>query len=161
MCENPTEEDKKWFPEVVGRDWKDVIVNDIVANYRDESFLRQFLSPKVMRDFRLFAIRSDDQNPSEYEVIDVHNEQGYRAVRKTISEMHDINAKIPNIQIVDVDALDTRKLTLYHYTTKNQLLADDPIEVLKYIEQLWGYPVELFSIDDVGDVAECYDTSKL
>lgn len=161
MCENPTDEDKKWFPEIVGKDWKEVIIGDVVPNYRDESFLRQFLSPKVMRDFRLFAFRSDDQDPTKYDVLDIHNDQGYRTVRKTLSEMHDINSKIPNIQITDVDTLDTRKLTLYHYTTNNQLLSDDPIEVLRYVEQLWGYPVELYSIDKDGDVAECYDTGKL
>lgn len=159
MCENPTEEDKKWFPEIVGKDWKQVIIGDVVANYRDESFLRQFLSPKVMRDFRLFAFRSDDQNPSAYEVLDIHNEQGYRTVRKTISEMHDINSKIPNIQIVDVDCMGDRKLTLYHYTTKNQILTEETLDVMEYVKQLWGFDVELFSIDDQEEVLECYDTS--
>ena len=31
-------------------------LKDAWANYRDESFIEQFLSPKLMRDFRLFAL---------------------------------------------------------------------------------------------------------
>jgi stage V sporulation protein R len=47
ICENPTEEDKKWFPTLIGKNWRDVIIDDVVPNYRDESFIRQFLSPKL------------------------------------------------------------------------------------------------------------------
>lgn len=161
ICENPTEEDKKWFPDIVGKDWKDVIVGEIIPNYRDESFIRQYLSPKLIRDFRFFALRNDEGEPLNYSVLDIHNERGYRNVRKILAEMHDINSKIPNIQITNVDMMETRKLTLHHYATNNQVLAGNPIEILQYIKQLWGYEVELISVETDGKLMETYDTSKL
>ncbi len=56
ICEQPTDEDRMWFPSFAGAgDWRPVL-KDAWANYRDESFIEQFLSPKVMRDLRLFAL---------------------------------------------------------------------------------------------------------
>ncbi len=160
ICENPTEEDKLWFPDIAGKDWKEVIVNDILKNFRDESFIRQFLSPKVIRDFKFFSIRSDDQLPNKYEVTDIHNTQGYREIRKTLSEMHDANNKIPVISITDVDIMDTRKLYLSHKSFKGKLLGDKPLEVLKYVENLWGYPIVLRTVDENGETLEIYETDK-
>lgn len=161
ICEEPTEEDKHWFPDLIGKNYIEVIVGDIIPNYRDESFIRQFLSPKVIRDFKLFAIRNDETKPEHYEVLDIHNDAGYRNVRKILADSMDINNKVPNIQITDVDFVDSRRLTLHHYSTYDQILSGDPVEMLMYVKDLWGYHVDLFSIDGEGDVAECYDTSKL
>lgn len=161
MCENPTEEDAKWFPDIVGKDWKEVIIRDVIPNYRDESFIQQFLSPKVMRDFRLFTIRNDENDTREYGVLATHTDSGYKEVRKTLAEQYDINRKLTNIQIVDCDILDTRTLKLHHYATNNQILAGDPLEMLQYIKRLWGYDVILDSLDVEGEIMECYSTKTI
>lgn len=45
ICVAPTVEDREWFPEIAGReDWR-AVLRDVWANYRDKSFVRQFLSP--------------------------------------------------------------------------------------------------------------------
>ncbi len=45
ICVAPTAEDREWFPDIAGRpDWP-AVLRDVWANYRDESFVRQFLSP--------------------------------------------------------------------------------------------------------------------
>jgi stage V sporulation protein R len=50
ICVEPTDEDRDWFPENAGSgDWRGVL-KEAWANYRDESFIQQFLSPRVMRD---------------------------------------------------------------------------------------------------------------
>ena len=41
------------------------------VDYRDESFILQFLSPKLMRDFRLFAVH-DDAKESAMDVAAIH-----------------------------------------------------------------------------------------
>ena len=64
ICVAPTDEDREWFPEIAGReDWR-AVLRDVWANYRDESFVRQFLSPSLIRKFRLFALSN---NASEFE----------------------------------------------------------------------------------------------
>ena len=77
LCLDPTEEDRRWFPDIAGNpDWRSVL-KDAWANYRDESFILQFLSPKVIRDFRLFSI-SDDAGKEELQVTQIHDSAGYR-----------------------------------------------------------------------------------
>jgi spore cortex formation protein SpoVR/YcgB (stage V sporulation) len=55
ICTDPTAEDEEWFPEIAGcGDWRGTL-KDAWANYRDESFIKQFLSPRLIRKFKLFA----------------------------------------------------------------------------------------------------------
>ena len=58
ITEEPTEEDRHWFPEFAGTGDALAVLKDAWANYRDDSFILQFLSAKVIRDFRLFQGRS-------------------------------------------------------------------------------------------------------
>ena len=53
ICEQPNEEDRRWFPEIAGSDWLSTL-KFAMQNFKDESFILQYLSPKVMRDLRLF-----------------------------------------------------------------------------------------------------------
>src|SRR5690606_32270880 len=46
ICEAPTEEDRLWFPDMAGGDWLDA-VHFAMENFKDESFILQYLSPKV------------------------------------------------------------------------------------------------------------------
>ena len=45
ICESPTEEDKHWFPDIAGSDWL-TTVHFAMKNFKDESFISQYLSPK-------------------------------------------------------------------------------------------------------------------
>lgn len=55
ICQSPTEEDKYWFPDIAGSDWLETL-HFAMRDFKDESFISQFLSPKVMRDFRFFTV---------------------------------------------------------------------------------------------------------
>src|SRR6266849_393924 len=84
ICEEPSEEDRLWFPNFAGTgDWRAVLKN-AWANYRDESFIEQVLSPKLMRDFRLFAL-ADQAEATVLNVSAIHDEAGYRRVRATLA----------------------------------------------------------------------------
>lgn len=145
ICENPTSEDKDWFPDIAGTDWKKTIL-DIVANYRDESLIRQFLSPEVIRKMHLFAIY-DDTDEDFVEIDAIHNENGYRQIRSTLAEQYDPSNMFPNIQIVDVDVRGNRRMKLIH-TMKNGVgMNSDTIKVLRHLAYLWGHEVELESFD--------------
>ncbi|MGZ8195916.1 MAG: SpoVR family protein, partial [Methylosarcina sp.] len=66
ICEDPTDEDRRWFPDIAGSDWNKTL-HFAMQNFKDESFIGQYLSPKVIRDFKLFSI-FDDYERSEIEV---------------------------------------------------------------------------------------------
>ena len=57
VCEAPTDEDREYLPDIAGKDWLETF-HDIMQNYRDESFLLQFVTPKLVRDFRLMGIQA-------------------------------------------------------------------------------------------------------
>jgi hypothetical protein len=56
------------------------VLRGVWANYRDESFVRQFLSPNLIRKFRLFAL-SNTASESSVRVEAIHDAEGYRRVQ--------------------------------------------------------------------------------
>src|SRR5581483_11402560 len=82
ICESPTEEDRQWFPELVDTDWRKQL-DFAMRNFKDVSFIGQYLSPKLIRDFRLFVV-ADHEGEAELLVDSIHDEQGYRRVRRML-----------------------------------------------------------------------------
>src|SRR5258708_21872001 len=68
-----------------------------MQNFKDESFVGQYLSPQLMRDMRLFSIH-DDASERELLVSAIHDDDGYRTLRQTLSQQYDLGAREPNIQ---------------------------------------------------------------
>ena len=158
MCENPTDEDKQWFPDMINRPWLEVL-HDAMNNYKDESFISQFLSPKVMRDLRLFSLVDDDSKPAL--VIDaIHDEQGYKHLRQQLSTLYNVSEQEPNIQIVNMNLRGNRTLTLQHKLHLRRPLNQDTDEVLKHLHSLWGFPVVLQSVNPDGEVVATYCCPK-
>ncbi|MGD9592370.1 MAG: SpoVR family protein [Candidatus Berkiella sp.] len=154
ICENPTEEDKKWFPDFAGSDWVQTL-DFAMRNFKDESFIAQFLSPKVMRDLKLFNILDDDSK-EELEVTAIHDENGYKKVRQTLSEHFNIGNQEPDIQVYNVDKRGDRSLTL-RYTQRNRRpLGAQAQEVLKHLYTLWGFPIKLETLNDEGEIHLLY-----
>ena len=147
ICENPKDEDRDWFPEIAGLsakggDWRDVL-KDAWANYRDESFILQYLSPTVMRHFRMFALGDNAEDP-HVEIAAIHNEQGFRRVRQALAAMYDLGMHEPNIQVVGADLDGDRTLKLRHTVHNGRKLSEKTsAAVLTHIETLWGYDVTL------------------
>jgi len=141
ICENPTDEDREWFPDIAGRDWLDTL-HFAMQNFKDESFILQYLSPKLMRDFHLFSI-FDDENKSKYLVEAIHDEKGYRTLRKMLSRQYDLSVREPNIQIWSVDLTGDRSMTLRHSMQDGIPLSKDTPEVMKHLHYLWGFDIHL------------------
>jgi stage V sporulation protein R len=152
ICEAPTDEDREWFPDFAGNpDWKSVL-REAWANYRDESFILQYLSPHLIRQLKLFVITDDEKQP-ELVVSQIHNRAGYREIRQILARSYDLAWLEPDIQVVDADLKGDRELQLTH-TIQNgiDLVDEDRAEVLKHIRTLWGYEVSLTGRDrETGD----------
>ena len=152
ICEKPTEEDLRWFPDIAGTDWNETL-HSAMRNFKDESFIRQYLSPKLIREFRLFAILDDDQQ-SEIEVSAIHDEQGYKHIRQALAEQYNLGSIEPNIQAYNVDVRGDRALTLRHTQYNRMPLDQSANEVLKHVARLWGFKVKLESVDPEGNVTQ-------
>ncbi|WP_339065396.1 SpoVR family protein [Teredinibacter turnerae] len=147
ICQNPTAEDREWFPEIAGTSWTEAL-DFAMRNFKDESFILQYLSPKVMRDLRLFSILDDEDNP-DIEVTAIHDDFGYQELREALSAQYNLGDREPNIQVFNVDIRGDRSLTLHHYRFDRKPLEEKTAnEVLKHIHRLWGFPVNLYSMED-------------
>jgi stage V sporulation protein R len=150
ICENPTDEDRAWFPDIAGSDWQKTL-QFAMRNFKDESFIAQFLSPKVIRDFHFFAIRDDDTEDN-LEVSAIHDEMGYRDIRQKLSGQYNLGNNEPNIQVWAVDLKGDRSLTLRHAQYLRRPLNTQTSEMLKHVARLWGFDVFLETVDEKGGV---------
>ena len=146
ICEKPTAEDRHWFPEMAGSDWKKSL-DFAMRNFKDESFIAQYLSPKLIRDFRLFAI-ADHRTDSMLTVDSIHDDAGYRRVRKLLAQQHAQEARVPDDQIVRFDRDGDRSLTLRHTQRRGRALGDAAAAVVSHLRRLWGFPVRLETFED-------------
>lgn len=154
ICQNPTEEDKKWFPDIAGSDWLKTL-HYAIDNFRDDSFILQFLSPEVIRKMQIFALRDLEDNTNFYEVAAIQNDAGYKEVRENLARQYSINDREPNIQVYNVDRDGDRTLCLRHYI-HNKIPLAKPDEVIKHIHYLWGYDVVLESVGPDGKPRTTY-----
>jgi spore cortex formation protein SpoVR/YcgB (stage V sporulation) len=148
ICQAPTEEDRHWFPELAGKPWLGAL-DHAMRNYKDESFVGQYLSPKLIRDMRLFAIH-DDENAPDLFVAAIHDGAGYLQLRQALSQQYDLGTREPNIQVWNVNLRGDRTLVLRHNAYRDRPLGDSTQEVLKHTARLWGFGVRLESVDSAG-----------
>jgi stage V sporulation protein R len=152
ICEAPTDEDRYWFPDIVGSDWRKTL-DFAMRNFKDESFIAQYLSPKLIRDFHFFAVLDDDSE-DKLTISAIHDEAGYRYVRQQLASQYNLHNREPNIQVWSVNTRDDRSLTLRHTQFQRRPLNNQTEEVLKHVARLWGFDVVLETVDPSGDVLE-------
>ena len=67
---------------MAGSDWR-ATFNFAMQNFKDESFIAQYLSPRLMREFRFFTVVDDDSSP-KLRVGPIHDDQGYQTLRQRL-----------------------------------------------------------------------------
>jgi spore cortex formation protein SpoVR/YcgB (stage V sporulation) len=122
-----------------------------MANFKDESLIEQYLSPKVMRDLRLFVLHDGAEDRSKYDVTAIHNERGYRVLRQALAAQYRPELHTPQIAVARANDDADRALLLHHRVLNGRLLdADSVSAVLAHVKALWGFDVVLEEIDDGG-----------
>jgi len=153
ICEHPTKEDRQWFPDIAGSPWQQTL-QFAMRNFKDESFVLQFLSPKVIRDLKLFCAKDDDQEP-HIEITAIHNAAGYRIIREQLAGQYNLGDREPNLQVNNIDIRGNRAMHLQHYQHNRKPLGKDTLQVLKHLHQLWGFDIHLLSLQG-NEVTESY-----
>jgi spore cortex formation protein SpoVR/YcgB (stage V sporulation) len=150
ICEKPTDEDREWFQEIAGSDWRETF-DFAMRNFKDESFIAQFLSPRLMREFKLFSVLDDDRK-GKLKVDAIHDEPGYRALRRNLAEQYNLGSSDPNIQVWNVDLSGDRSLTLRHFVHQHRPLSAQSDAALEHLAYLWGFTVRLEQQSADGEV---------
>jgi len=160
IVKNPEDEDRDWFPDIAGKGDVEGVLREIWSNYRDESFINQFLSPALIRRFRMFHLHDDPAESQGIKVDAIHDERGYRRVRRELARQYDVGFVDANIEVVDVDLDGDRRLMLRHTTVKGaQLNETDTRRVLQHLADLWSYDVALTEVDGADKVLKEYVVS--
>jgi spore cortex formation protein SpoVR/YcgB (stage V sporulation) len=150
---NPTEEDRSIMPDIAGAGDVMGVLKRAWANFRDDSFIAQYLSPHLTRKMHLFKLADRAAEP-HYKVAAIHDDRGYKDVRRTLASQYD-PGRDPNIQVTSADLAGDRRLGLTHRLNNGIPLAEaDARAVLAYVADLWGFEVELRGLN--YDDAEQY-----
>jgi stage V sporulation protein R len=159
IVREPDDEDREWFPAIAGRNDVMAVLRDVWANYRDESFISQFLSPRLMRQLRLFQLCDDPSYEEGIKVASIHNERGYHRIRRQLARQYDVGWTEPNIEVVDVDLEGDRRLILRHAVVNGCRLEEkDAKRVLQHLADLWSYDVVLREVDPSDVIVNEYVT---
>jgi stage V sporulation protein R len=112
-----------------------------MRNFKDESFIGQYLSPKLMRDFRLFAIVDDEKRASSRSRPSTTS----RLPRGARGAVAPVRPGQPRAQHPGLERQPARRplLTLRHTQHNDRPLHDSAQEVLKHVARLWGFGVHL------------------
>ena len=120
-----------------------------MRDFKDESFINQYLSPKLIRDMKLFHIVDDDRQ-SDLKVNAIHDEAGYQGIRKALSNQYNLDYLEPDIQVYSVAVEGDRSMTLRYQQQNRRPLANNTADVLKYLHVLWQFPIIVQTIDERG-----------
>lgn len=154
ICENPTEEDQLWFPYLANTNWLTQL-DLAMRNFKDESFIAQYLSPKLIRDLKLFQLVDDDRC-TELQIPAIHDAQGYQSIRDALSRQYNLGYLEPDIQIYNVNLQGDRALTLRHYQHHRIPLGSNTNSVLKHLHALWQFPVAIETVDSENKIISEY-----
>lgn len=96
VCEDPDEEDRAIFPDFCGRPWQEVLYY-IMEENDDESFIRNYLSPKVCRKLKLGSyIINEDACAIDWECVGRDPVEDLTAIRRTCANQY--RPYIPDIK---------------------------------------------------------------
>jgi stage V sporulation protein R len=157
---DPDDEDRAWFPDIAGVGDATGVLRDIWSNYRDESFVSQFLSPRLIRQMRMFHLHDDPEETEGIRVDAIHDERGYRRIRRELSRQYDVGLLDANIEVVDVDLAGDRRLLLRHLVVNGGRLNEADVKlVLQHLADLWSYDVLLREVDASDALLKEYGAS--
>jgi spore cortex formation protein SpoVR/YcgB (stage V sporulation) len=102
---------------------------------------------------RMFHLHDNPADSEGIRVQAIHDERGYRRVRRELARQYDVGLIEPNIEVVDVDLAGDRRLLLRHQVVNGSLLNEaDAKRVLQHLADLWSYDVLLKEVDATDTV---------
>lgn len=137
-CLEPDEEDYKWLPDIAGSKDYMAEIKRIVKYYKDESFVLQYLSPKVIRKLGLFTF-SNNPDDDYYEITGIQNDEDIYKIRKSLSESYELDNYRPYFEVSQIDRLDNVIEIRYHIYKDREIDGYDYSILADAIERLTGF----------------------
>ncbi|HVI90205.1 MAG TPA: SpoVR family protein [Dongiaceae bacterium] len=122
---------------------------------RDVSFLRRFLTRKLMHEMDMIEMEPEGD---DLIVSRVSDEDNWKEIKRTLIAYTGMGST-PVIRIIDSDHGGNRTLLLRHEYDGRELLLEYAERTLRYVQQLWGRRVVLQTVLDDKEVAFSWDGS--
>ncbi len=148
ICENPTKEELKEYPEIANTDWRVSLIN-IVRNFRDESFILQYLTKNVVQELQLFTIFNEAPQIPYNIVTSTQKQPELALIRESLARQYSIQRFRPDIEISGCNFDGNRRLQLVYKVYKDKDLTKDWKRTNDYLQELWGFGVDI-SAEDVS-----------
>lgn len=126
---------------------------EVAADDSDVSFLRKYLTKKMVRDLDMYTYKLEEMGG---ELAWVVQDTDWRRVRDTIVDSM-TNFGSPIVKVEDGDYEHHGELYLKHYYDGKPLDTDYTARTLRNIQMLWGRPVHLESMIDDETVLFTHD----
>jgi len=126
---------------------------EVVADESDVSFLRKYLTKKLVRDLDMYTYKLEEEDG---ELVWKVQDTDWRRVRDAIIESM-TNFGSPVIKVEDGNYARHHELYLKHYYDGKPLDTEYTARTLKNIHMLWGRPVHLETVVDEDAVLLTYD----
>jgi spore cortex formation protein SpoVR/YcgB (stage V sporulation) len=105
----------------------------------------------------MFHLHDDPEERAGVKVDAIHDDRGFRRIRRELAKQYDVGFIDANIEVVDVDLAGDRRLMLRHAVVKGaQLNEADTRRVLQHLADLWSYDVSLVEVDAADKVLKEY-----
>jgi stage V sporulation protein R len=152
---DPDDPEEDWRGEVIARPQGQGMQKlfEVVADESDVSFLRKYLTKKLVRDLDMYTYKLEEVGG---ELVWVVQETDWRKVRDALVESM-TNFGAPVVMVEDGDYDRHRELYLKHYYDGKPLDTDYTARTLKSIHLLWGRPVHLETVAEDAPVLLTYD----
>jgi stage V sporulation protein R len=111
---------------------------------RDVSFLRRWLTPRLMADLDLFRY---EPQKDDLVITDVADDAGWQRVKETLLASVGMGG-VPVIRVHDADFSHDRSLLLVHDHDGRDLQLENAEHTLAYAHRLWGRDVYLRTVLD-------------
>lgn len=145
LCEgkNLDDEDRKYGAGLIGKDWREE-THKAMSEYRDETFILQFLTPKIARELQLFSIRDNGPHIDKYVVMETTRQYSFEDLRQRLADQHRRDYFVPDLQATRIDRNQNNRLVIQHNLQDDRPLDERSTNaVLMYLARLWQHDVVL------------------
>lgn len=148
-CESPEEDDYEFLPLVAGKPWLETL-HWVMENFKDETFIQEFLGPRVVRHFELFCVE-DNAVEDKYKILTIQDKEDLYMIRKNLAKQYSFDLMVPQVEVMDYDMKGDRSLSLRHSSVDGKILEENSRKaMMKYLLKLWGHPVRLQEVAENG-----------
>ena len=124
---------------------------------RDSSFLRRYLTERLVRELNLFEYQT---RGNDKVITRVADEESWHGIKDTLIQNVGTGT-IPVIKVEDADYNNNRSLFLKHGHDGRDLQLEYAEKTLQYLQQLWGREVALETIVNDKKSLLCFADDKL